>query len=141
MPRTMPRSVIVRTGISGSGIVSSTAMIAASSSRFAAVAMTGILHPFERERDSLADSDAHGRKRELAAGLLQLLGRGQSETRSGHAEGVTERDRAAVGVHSRIVVSDPEFAKHGKSLRGERLIELDHVEVGDLESQPLHQLF
>src|SRR4029079_3072116 len=113
MPRTMPRSVIVRTGISGSGIVSSTAMIAASSSRFAAVAMTRMLHPFERERDSLADADAHGRKRELAAIALQLLGRSEGKARPGHAEGVAERDRATVGVHARIVVSDPEFAKHG----------------------------
>ena len=59
------------------------------------------LHLLQRERDSLADADAHGGERELAAGALQLLGRGQREAGARHAERVAERDRAAVGVHPR----------------------------------------
>jgi hypothetical protein len=35
-----------------------------------------ILHPFERQRDALADADAHRRERALAAGPLQFLGGG-----------------------------------------------------------------
>src|SRR5436305_14382376 len=105
MPRTMPRSVMVSSGISGSGIVSSTAMIASSSLVFVATPpMPNLLHPFERQRDSLADADAHGGARELAAGPLKLLGRGQSKASTRHSERVAERDRAAVGVHvGRIV--------------------------------------
>src|SRR4051794_20949513 len=109
----MPRSVIVRTGISGSGIDSSTAMIAASSRVFSATPpMASILHPFERERDSLADADAHGGEAKPAAGSLKLLGRGQREPRPRHAERVAERDRAAIGVHPRIVIGDPQLTKH-----------------------------
>src|SRR5690242_17616711 len=110
MPRTIPRSVIVRTGISGSGIVSSTAMIAASSSVFSATApMTDILHPFERERDSLADTDAHRGQSELTAAPLELLGSGERKPRSRHSKRVSEGDRAAVGVHLRGVVGKPEL--------------------------------
>src|SRR5690349_13158486 len=119
MPRTMPRSVIVRTGISGSGTVSRTAMIAASSSVFSATdPMTGILHPFDCERDSLADADAHGGERELPSGPLKLLGRSERKARPRHAERMTQRDGAAVRVHSRIVVGDAELAKHGQTLSG-----------------------
>src|SRR4051794_32918041 len=99
MPRTMPRSVIVSTGISGSGTVSSTAMIAASSILVAIPPMTDCLHSFERERDALADADAHRRERKLAAGPLQFLSRGERKPCAGHAERVAERDSAAVGVH------------------------------------------
>ena len=65
-PRTMPRSVIDRTGISGSGTV-----IEDGEDR----GLVHGSHPLQRQRDSLADADAHGRERELAAGALQLLGR------------------------------------------------------------------
>src|SRR5437763_12432547 len=105
MPRTMPRSVMVSTGISGSGIVSSTAMIAASSIVFSMTPPMGsILHPFERERDSLTHADAHRGERALAAGASELLGRGQRQPRAGHAERVAERDRAAVGIHMGRIV-------------------------------------
>src|SRR5690242_7194221 len=139
-PRTIPRSVIVRTGISGSGIFSSTAMMAASSRAFTAVAMESNLHPFERERDSLADADAHGRERQLAARALQFLGRGERKARAGHSERVAERDGAAVGVHAGIVVRDTELAEHGQALGGERLVKLDHVEIADPAADALHQL-
>src|SRR4051812_28411671 len=110
MPRTMPRSVIVKTGISGSGTDSSTAMIAASSIVFVATPpMMEILHPFERERDSLTDADAHRRKRELAAAALQLLGRGQREASAGHAQRMTERNCAAVRVHAGLVIRDAQL--------------------------------
>src|SRR6478672_8330088 len=107
MPRTMPRSVMVSTGISGSGTVSSTAMIAAWSTLIAVVAITDCLHPFERERDALSDADAHGCERKLSAAALKLLGRGQREPRAGHAERMAERDRAAVWVHLSRVIGEP----------------------------------
>src|SRR5690349_2399153 len=132
----MPRSVIVSTGISGSGTVSSTAMIAALSRVFSAtLVMTEILHPFERQRDSLSDADAHGGQRELAAGPLELFGRRHREARAGHAQRVPERDRAAVRVHLRRVVREPQLAQDGESLGRERLVQLDDVEVADLEAE------
>src|SRR5919112_210448 len=97
--RTIPRSVIESTGISGSGTDSSTAMIAALSSAFSAtMLMTAMLHPFEGERDALSDSDAHSRESELATVPLKLLGRGQREPSAGHSEGMAEGDCSAVGV-------------------------------------------
>ena len=71
---------------------------------------------------------------------LQLLGRGQREARARHAERMAERDRAAVGVHLRRVVGKAELAEHGEALRGEGLVQFDHVEVADLQAEALHQL-
>src|SRR4051794_39666501 len=101
----IPRSAMVRTGISGSGRSARTAMIAVSSmSLIATSLMARNLHPFERQRDSLADADAHGRERELAAAPPELLRGGQREASAGHSERVAERDCAAVGVHLRRIV-------------------------------------
>src|SRR3954453_13750327 len=135
----MPRSVIVSTGISGSVTVSRTAMMAALSSSFTAASMEGNLHPFEREGDSLADADAHGRQRELTAVPLQLLGGGEREAGTRHAERMAERDRAAVGVHLLGIVREAELTEDGKTLSGECLVQLDHVEIADLETEPPHQ--
>src|SRR6185369_11581845 len=96
-------------------------------------------HPFESERDSLADADAHGGEAELAAAALQLLGRGEREPGAGHAERMAERDGAAVGVLAGIVVGDTELAEDGEALRREGFVQFDHVEVADLEAEPLHQ--
>src|SRR5690348_16328526 len=115
---------MVSTGISGSGTVSRTAMIAALPTASSATPPTSsILHPFERQRDSLADADAHCGERELAAGPLQLLGRGERQPRAGHPERMAERDRPAVGVHALIVIGDAELTQHREALRGECLVQ------------------
>ena len=51
------------------------------------------------------------------------------EPRAGHAERVAERDGAAVRVDVRRVVGQAEVAQHGEALRGEGLVELDHVHL------------
>jgi hypothetical protein len=53
---------------------------------------------------------------------------------------MTERDRAAVGVHLGGIVGQAELAQAGKHLGGEGFIDLDQIEVADLEPQALHQL-
>src|SRR3954453_18777224 len=137
----MPRSVIVRTGISGSGTVSSTAMIAASSTVFSMTPpMPSILHPFEGERDSLADADAHGGKAELAAVALQLLGRGKRKPRAGHSERVAESDGPTVWVYAGVIIRNAQLAEDRQALRGEGFVQFDHLEVADLEAEALHQL-
>jgi hypothetical protein len=45
---------------------------------------------------------------------------------------VAEGDGAAVRIHVRRIVGDPELAHHGEALRRERLVQLDDVHVGDL---------
>src|SRR3954452_17445212 len=137
----MPRSVIVRAGISGSGTVSSTAMIAASSTVFSMTPpMPSILHPFEGERDSLAHADAHGGRAELAAVALQLLGRGKRKPRAGHSERVAESDGPTVWVYAGVIIRNAQLAEDRQALRGEGFVQFDHVEVADLEAEALHQL-
>ena len=53
---------------------------------------------------------------------------------------LTIRDGPTIGICARVVVGDLELAEHGQALRGESLVELNNVEVGDGQAQPLDQL-
>src|SRR5262249_36409003 len=96
--------------------------------------------PLQRERDALAHADAHGGERKLAAALLQTVHRGQGKARPRHAERVPERDRAAVRIDVLGVIGNAELAQAGDALRGERLVDLDQIEIADLQAKPRHQL-
>ena len=52
---------------------------------------------------------------------------GQPRTRS--TQRMAERDGAAPGVHTRVVVLQTQLAQHGQALRGKGFIELDHIEL------------
>ena len=99
-----------------------------------------ITNPLQRQRHALADADAHGGQRALAAALFQAVHRGQREARAGHAERMAERDGAAVRIDVLGIVGDAELAQAGQALRGERFVELDQIEIADLQAEPLHQL-
>ena len=43
---------------------------------------------------------------------------------------MTKGDGPAVRVHLRRIIGKAEIAQHGKALRGEGLVQLDHVEAG-----------
>src|SRR6478672_6680158 len=120
---------MVSTGISGSGTVSSTAMIAASSilGSWASAPISLMLHPFERERDALADADAHRREGALATVPMKLLRGRQRKPGPRHAERMAKRDRPAVRVHAWIVVGDSKLPKYGQALSGEGFVQFDHV--------------
>ena len=60
---------------------------------------------------------------------VQLIDRGRHQPRAAGAERVAERDRAAVRVDARVVVGQAEVAQHGQPLRGEGLVQLDHVDL------------
>ena len=60
---------------------------------------------------------------------LQLQRGGADQARARHAERMAERDGAAVGIDVRGVVGNAELAQHRQRLAGERLVELDDVEV------------
>src|SRR5438132_421604 len=94
----------------------------------------------DRHRDALPDADAHRRQRPTAAALLHAVHRGHRQPRPAHAQGVTERDGAAMRVDEIGVLLDAELAQAGDALRGEGFVELDQIEIADLQSQPLHQL-
>ena len=76
-----------------------------------------------------------------SATAVQLLGRGQGEARAGHAERMAERDRAAVGVHAGVVIGEAELAHHRQALRGEGLVQFDHVDVIDVQDQAVQATF
>ena len=56
---------------------------------------------------------------------------GQGEPGAAGAQRVAQGDRAAVRVDVLGVVGQAELPEHGQGLRGERLVQLDHVQVGD----------
>src|SRR5688572_16917999 len=76
-----------------------------------------LLHPLDRHGQALADADAQGRERRLAAGLLKLVNRGKRQPRARHAERMAERDRAAVGIDVPGVVRKSKLAQHRERLR------------------------
>src|SRR5580692_1616385 len=48
---------------------------------------------------------------------------------------------AAVRIDVRGVIGDAELAQAGETLRGKGFVDLDQIEIGNLEAEPLHQLF
>src|SRR6185312_6314874 len=95
--------------------------------------------PLQRECDALAHANAHRAERPTATGALQLIHRSGGEARTAHAEGMAERDRAPLRIDVRSIVSDPELAQDGKSLRRKCLIELHEIEITDAQPEPIQQ--
>src|SRR5712671_6732325 len=94
----------------------------------------------DRHRDALTDADAHRRQRPTATALLHAVHRGHREPRAAHAQGMTERDGATMRVDEIGILLDAELAQAGYSLAGKGFIELDQIEIGYFQAEPLHQL-
>src|SRR6266849_6861742 len=92
----------------------------------------------EEPRGALAAADAHGHDAvaRLAAELLD--GDRAHHPRAGHAERVADRDRAAVDVE--LLRIDAQAIAAVDDLRGERLVQLPHVDVVDLQAVTLQEL-
>src|SRR5437870_4218935 len=101
---------------------------------------TAELDALHRQRHALTDAGAPRGERALAPDLVQLMRRRHRDARPRHAERMAERDRAAIRIDVFGIVRKPELAHHGETLRGECLVEFDHVEIADAQAQPLHQL-
>ncbi len=56
---------------------------------------------------------------------------GQGDPGAAGAQRVAEGDRSPVGVDVLGVVGQAELPQHGQGLRGERLVQLDHVQLID----------
>src|SRR4051812_2048778 len=78
---------------------------------------------------ALATTDAHRLESERLVLELQTVDQRAGDARAGHAERVTDGDRAAV--HVEPVDVDAELLVRRDDLRRERLIDLDEVEVID----------
>src|SRR5690606_13138672 len=68
-----------------------------------------------------------------AAAAAQLVGQVQHDAGARHADGVAQRDRAAVDVDD--VCGDAQVPHGLQGHAGERLVDLDQVEVGDLPAR------
>src|SRR5215475_2764199 len=98
------------------------------------------VHLLDRDRNALADADAHGGERELAAALLHAVHSRERQPRAAHAEGMAERNRAAMRIDEVGIFLDAELAQAGDALGSKRFVDLDQVEIADLDTEPLHQL-
>src|SRR5688572_9361439 len=85
-----------------------------------------------------AAADAHRDHAVAAAAPFQLAQDGRRQLRPRAAQRVAERDGAAVDVDAFGV--EPERLDDGEALRGERLVELDDVDVLKLEAGHLQDL-
>ena len=77
---------------------------------------------------ALAAAAAQRGRADAAAATLELERQVQGDPGAGHADRVAERDRAAVDVD--LVGVDAQLPGRGQADRGERLVDLDQVEVG-----------
>src|SRR4051812_3565828 len=89
--------------------------------------VTGVLDTLEHHPRSEAAAAAHRDQRRLAVGALELVHRLGDEHGAGRAERMAERDRPSVRVHAIDV--GPELALPREHDRGERLVDLDDVDV------------
>src|SRR3954466_11950692 len=71
-------------------------------------------YPLQHHRHPLPHPYAHRRQRIPPLGALQLVRCREQQSRAAHAERVTERDRAAVRVHPRIVVREAQLPHTGQ---------------------------
>ncbi|MBI2705291.1 MAG: SDR family oxidoreductase [Actinobacteria bacterium] len=78
---------------------------------------------------ALAAADAHRFEPEGLVGLLKPVDERGHDAGAGHAEGMTQRDRATV--HVQLVPRDAELLRRRDDLSGERLVDLDEVDVVD----------
>ena len=83
---------------------------------------------FEQRGLTLADADAQRRQPVAAAAASKFVKERDDEPGAAHAERMTDRDRAAVHVHSLCI--EPELADTTR-LRGEGLVQLDQVDLAD----------
>ncbi len=84
---------------------------------------------FEHGGQALAPADAHRLHGVAAATARQLVKHCGEDPAAGGADRVAERDAGAHRVESRIGRVEPELDQHGQDLGGERLVELDDVEI------------
>src|SRR5262245_22761388 len=83
---------------------------------------------FARECHAHAAADAQRRQTLLCAAPLHLVQQAYQDATSGCADRVAQGDRAAVDVDLRRIPAH--FLVDGAGLRGERLVDFHHVQVG-----------
>src|SRR6185369_9193700 len=85
---------------------------------------------FPGGRQTLADADAKRRDSSLRLPAAHLMQHRHHDAAPRRPERMSQRDRSAVDVELGVV--EPKLALTGERLRGERLVDLDEIEIGDL---------
>src|SRR4051812_32437579 len=93
--------------------------------------VSGLRRYMQQQRVTLTAAPAQGRRSDAASAPAQFRRQGQHQPGSGHADRVTERDGSAVDVH--LVQWDVQFAYGSQGHSGERLVDLEQVQVGGLQ--------
>ena len=95
------------------------------------------LDALEGHRDRAAAAEAERREAVAAAAPLELVEERRDDAGAACADGVSERDRAAV--HVDLVPVEVQLAAVRQRLRGEGLVDLDEVERLDRQLDPVQQ--
>src|SRR5882757_8065178 len=96
------------------------------------------IHHLEQAGRAHAAADAHRHHDVLGLAAAALDQSMAGAARAGHAEGMADRDRAAVDVE--LVVGNAELVAAVEHLHGEGLVQLPQVDVVHLETEALEQL-
>src|SRR4030095_3690658 len=89
-------------------------------------------------RYPLADADTHRRQAVTPAAPMERVNERRHQPRTRWTERVAHRDRAAVAVALRRI--HPELLHACQTLRGERLVQLDQVDIVDREAGSMQRL-
>ena len=108
------------------------------SSSIGALARQRRLDALEGGCDGAAAAEAQRGETVAALAATELVQQRRHDPGAARADRMAERDRAAVDVDLRPV--EAELAAVGERLRGERLVDLDQVEVLDPQLELLEQL-
>src|SRR4051794_10714695 len=93
----------------------------------------------ERDGEALATRDAERREPERGIAFTHLVGEGEEDAGAAHPDRMPERDAPALDVQ--LVAVELQLALAGDDLRGERLVDLDQIEVGKRQARSLEELF
>lgn len=96
--------------------------------------------PCHRDRNSLPNANAHGRRSILPLALYEFESRRSGYSHAGHTERMAKGDSASVRIDTRVVVSDAKFAQTGEALACKGFVQFDDVEDVMLKLQTRHQL-
>src|SRR5882757_5439842 len=92
------------------------------------------------QRNALPYSDAHRAEGIATPCRRELVHRCGDDSRPGHSEWMTNRNRTAVWIYVLGVVGKAKLAHDCQALRSEGFIELDHVHLADVEAGTTQRL-
>ena len=88
--------------------------------------------PLDNHRYGISSAEAERRDSVASSGLFQCVKQGHEYARSARADGMSQRDRAAVLIDAAVFQAEPPLA--GERLYGECFIQFDVVDLLDVQS-------